>query len=663
MSNGNAMITSELSNFVQNATATATQYKRMVSIIFAVAIVMGLVLAFASPKKYTAISTLLIQDDVFQVVPDEANKRLQKDDLDIATQRELLLSTDLAKQVIDGNKIPYSLGKYMGSFGVDGGVRSRVLEVTFEDRDPELAAKIVNAHVDAYMASEINARKEQIESIKAKADETIEKLKETRAKKSQLAQDLRQENDLIKGRNSEELIYGQISDISDQIPSIEAKKYAIQSRLEALNESNNATVSDIVNSYLIQQLKVEESKRAQEYQLLKSDLGANNPDLVAAKKAWQASSGAVSREIKNIKISLENELAELQSQEDELNARLKELGSRANFQQGKMIKLKELELEESASQKLLDGLLGRYETIQSQGSFLQPKARIIMRATAPDKPSGPNRPLIMMGSIMLAMVLSVAFILVLELQRTGIRSFSDVRLVIDRDPLGIVPKFAKGADIRKFLDGANNREAIRKIILKAVVPHKGGTILVTSAQQQEGRSTLVSILAYYLSMSGSRVLVIGIDALGTPTPFAAHVTRNGGVHDVLRGDGAAQNYITYIEDSLAYLPAGTADFKSSEMMLSDAFPALLKSLNGQFDYILIDAAPVLAHGEIEKISSFVNGVIIATEWLKTNLSVLKQAVDVLQASSANILGVVLTKVDIGSYKRLNPNADFLLPRD
>lgn len=665
MPNVNAtMISSEFSDLVQNAVATILQYKKLVAIIFAVVVVIGCIAAFSMSKKYTAVSTLLIQDVPLQIVPDDENNRsFQRDDLEISTQRELLLSRDLAKRVIEQTKAPITLTKYMSKFDVEGGVRSRILNVSFEDKDPKMAAKIVNAHVDAYMESEITARRDQINSIKAKADAMIDALKETRAKKSQLAQDLRQENDLIKGRGSEELIYGQISDISSQIPPIESKKFAIQSRLDALNKSDSpATVSDIVNSYLIQQLKVEENKREQEYQLLRSDLGSGNPDLVAARKALQAASGAITAEIANVKTSLENELVELQSQEDELNSRLKELGKRANFQQGKMIKLKELELEEAASQKLLDGLLERYEQVQSQASFLQPKARIVARAVAPDHPSGPNRMLIIIMSVIFAAGLSVLTVLFLELQRSGIKNFADVRALFDREPLGVMPKFAKGTDARAALDIPSNKEAIKKIILKAVLPHKGGSILITSARQQEGRSTLTAVLAYYLALSGHSVLVIGIDTLGTATPFLSHAVGRGGIHEILRGEGGFQDYARPVEAGLTYLPLGRSDFASSELILSDSFSILLKSLQAQFDYVLIDAAPVLSHGEIENIAAKADGVILVVEWLKTKPATLKHAIGILQSSSANILGVVLSKVDIENYKRLNPDADFLLPR-
>lgn len=658
------LIATEFTNLVQNSVAIILQYKAMVKIIFAAIVALGIIVAFMMPTKYTAVSVLLIQDVPLEIVPDDDNKRVvQRDDLEISTQRELLMSRNLAKRVIDELKAPVSVPKYMGNFDVTGGVRSRLLSVTYEDKNPELAAQIVNAHVDAYMDSEINARKDQINSIKAKADEEIETLKETRARRSQLAQDLRQENDLIKGSRSEELIYQQISDISNQIPPIESKKYAIQSRLDALKVAgSNSTVSDVVNSYLIQQLKVEENKRAQEYQLMRSDLGSGNPDLIAARKAMNAASSAVKAETTNIQTSLENELIELQNQETELRARLKELGEKANFQQGKMIKLKELELEEAASQKLLDGLLERYEQVQSQASFLQPKARIVTRATVPDRPSGPNRLLIVIVSLIFASAISVLAVLFMELKRSGIRNFADVRALFDSEPLGVMPILQKGMDIRTALSIPSNREAIRRIVLKAVVPYKGGSLFVTSSRQQEGRSTLVAALAYYLAMSENRVLVMATDALGSASPFVSHSIGRGGVHELLRGEGTLQDYARSIESNLTYLPAGKADFISSQAMISGQFLTLLKSLESQFDYVLIDAAPVLAHGEIEKLAATASGVIIVAEWLKSRPQTLKHTIDILQSSPTNILGIVLSKVDLDDYKRLNPEADFLLPR-
>jgi len=204
------------------------------------------------------------------------------------------------------------------------------------------------------------------------------------------------------------------------------------------------------------------------------------------------------------------------------------------------------------------------------------------------------------------------------------------------------------------------------------------TIMVTSAMEQEGKSTTIANLAVALARGGRRVCVVDFDLRRPYLSRLFHVGGRPGITDValkratmsdalrpiglatgiqemasLNGQGVSQNGRTAQEGLLQLLPAGTLPLSAGEMLQDPRLLGVLDDLATQFDLILIDAPPVLAFGDTMILSAHVDAIFAITRISRVQRPILHEFGRQLQNCQARLLGYVLTGVEHSeSYRYL-----------
>jgi polysaccharide biosynthesis transport protein len=195
------------------------------------------------------------------------------------------------------------------------------------------------------------------------------------------------------------------------------------------------------------------------------------------------------------------------------------------------------------------------------------------------------------------------------------------------------------------------------------------TIVVTSAMEQEGKSTTIANLAVALGRGGRRVVVVDLDLRRPYLSSLFHVGGRPGITDValkhasltdalrpiglatgiqeasLNGQGPAQNGRTATEGRLQFLPAGTLPPSAGEMLQDPRLLAVLDDLATRFDLVLIDAPPLLAFGDTMMLSSHVDGIFAITRMGRVQRPILHEFGRQLKNCQARLLGYVLTGVE------------------
>jgi succinoglycan biosynthesis transport protein ExoP len=197
------------------------------------------------------------------------------------------------------------------------------------------------------------------------------------------------------------------------------------------------------------------------------------------------------------------------------------------------------------------------------------------------------------------------------------------------------------------------------------------TIMVTSAVEQEGKSTTIANLAVALARGNRRVAVVDLDLRRPYLSRLFHVSGRPGITDValkraelsdalrpialatgirerasLNGDGGgASNGRTASDGLLHLLPAGTIPPTAGEMLQDERLLGVLDELASRFDVVLIDAPPLLAFGDTMTLSTRVDAIFAITRLGRVQRSILHEFARQLQSCQANLLGYVLTGVE------------------
>lgn len=212
-----------------------------------------------------------------------------------------------------------------------------------------------------------------------------------------------------------------------------------------------------------------------------------------------------------------------------------------------------------------------------------------------------------------------------------------LNLIVKKDPKSPVSEAYR--DIRTNIKFANIDRDVKKI-------------LVTSSVASEGKSTTISNLACTLADDDNKVLVIDCD-LRKPTIHKKFSIRNNrGLTDILVTKEDYTDYKQKIYDRLDIITSGRIPSNPSEILGSNSMKQLLQIVENDYDYILIDSAPISVVTDPLIISSYVDGVIIVIEAGKTPIEIVKNSVEKLRNVSANIIGTILNNVEINSRNNM-----------
>lgn len=168
------------------------------------------------------------------------------------------------------------------------------------------------------------------------------------------------------------------------------------------------------------------------------------------------------------------------------------------------------------------------------------------------------------------------------------------------------------------------------------------SIIVTSADPGDGKTTTISNLAVVFGQQGKKVLLIGAD-LRKPTIqnlFAIHISN--GLTNLLSGQAKLMQCIQKTDIENVYLmAAGPIPPNPAELLGSRAMDEALLEAYNMFDIILIDTPPVLAVTDAQILANKCDGIVLVVRSEKTEKDKIVKAKQILDKASGKLLGVIL----------------------
>lgn len=197
-------------------------------------------------------------------------------------------------------------------------------------------------------------------------------------------------------------------------------------------------------------------------------------------------------------------------------------------------------------------------------------------------------------------------------------------------------------------------EAYRKVAANIQFANIDGNIkiiMVTSSLSNEGKTTSVSNIAQVMTELNKKILVIDLD-LRKPSIYKVFKLSNrAGLTDLLLNKDDYKGYLNSISPKLDVMTTGKIPANPSEVLNSNALKELLNELSKDYDYIFMDAPPVMAVSDPLNITAYSDAVIFTIGYSETEKDIAKKAVDSLKQVNANIIGIVLNKVPITKHHK------------
>ena len=279
---------------------------------------------------------------------------------------------------------------------------------------------------------------------------------------------------------------------------------------------------------------------------------------------------------------------------------------------------------------------------------------VVEPASESSRPVSP-RPVVNIALGLIAgVVLGLGQALVRRLLDSRIRTRDDLEEITDAPVLASVVHH-KGSDRAKD-EAAPARgtawasdESYRKLRTAVGFVALGGerrsSIVVTSSVQGEGKTETSTNLAKVLAETGARVLLVDADLRRPQVGARLGLDDELGLSDVLTGRADLNDVLLSVDD-LSVLTAGTVPPNPSELLGSEAMAELLALVEAHFEYVILDAPPLLPVTDAAVLSHQAGGAVVVARAGVARQNQLTEALSILEAADASVYGVVLNDVPV-----------------
>ncbi len=370
--------------------------------------------------------------------------------------------------------------------------------------------------------------------------------------------------------------------------------------------------------------------------------------------------------------SLRAQLSAAQQREAKAGSNFEREASKAGFEGQAEIKLISLKNELAQNRQLLDAYVQRQKEQELALQTDQPQnIKIQSRAVTPGAPYGPPRTRNIMVAMLIAFAAGIGLAFLLDYLDDSVRTSDDISRHLGLPTLALIPHYMNDSK-RKLLPsrtGATPAQAnalvtldernspiaeayrhLRTSLLFSSAGKPPQTILVTSSQPSEGKTTTAINTAITLAQSDADVVIIDCD-LRRPrlhSHFGLDNTR--GLTNYLSGDRSTEHLIRTYPDlpKLKIITSGPIPPNPAELLSSNEMRNLLTFLSGKFKHVIIDSPPAISFTDASILATLVDGVVLVAMANKSSIHLMRQFKQRVSNIGARIYGVVLNGIKAGS---------------
>lgn len=540
-------------------------------------------------------------------------------------------------------------------------LNSRIARIRFDSPDPTLAARVANSFATNFITSNLQRKFDQSsyarDFLSNQLADTKQRLERSEREMIAYARGARL-IDTSSGAINEQQISGPRSlttsslvQLNTALSSAIAQRVQAQQRWEQASSTPSMNLPEVLSNSAVQVLF---QQRAEQVALYEQERQRRREEFPSVQQA-AARIAELDRQIAtladNIKSGIRQEYRVAMQQEQALTGNISRLKGETLAEQDRSVRYNILKREVDTNRQMYEGLLQRYRELSAEAGVTANNITILDKASVPTEPVSP-RPVLNMGLAGVA-GLSIALLLVFVRERFDdrIRSPEDVEGKLGAAPLGVIPVLegndtpaAALAEPRSPLSEAY--QTLRTSIELSSSEGMPRSLLFTSSQPGEGKSTSSFAVATDFARVGRRVLLIDADLRKPSMHRVLDLSNEAGLSNVLAGRAKIEEVV---QDSghanLDFLATGPLPPNPAELLSSVRLVELLEKLESIYDLVVFDAPPVMGLADAPLLASRAGGIVFVVEANRSHYGSAKTALKRLLTAHARVLGVVLTKFD------------------
>jgi succinoglycan biosynthesis transport protein ExoP len=560
---------------------------------------------------------------------------------------------------------------------------SRLVEISYQDPNPERARQILSTLVNVYTDRNIDVALEstntaaewlegQVQTLKTELEGTEATLHEYKKGNRILSISLDEQSNMIRQ---------EMQQLSSALTAVKVRRAEVAAKAAELETSSPDGGVDLANSDLLRddvlrQLRDSLNDAVAEYgALIGAGKGEQHPLVASANARIVAAKSALAKEVENVRQAARRDLAVVDREVAELSGLFEQAQQRALELGGLELDYRRLERSKVNTEKLYSLVIERSKESNLTRMMRFNNIQLIDPPLVPKTPVSPRVPLNMTIGLVGGLALGLFGAFAREMFDRSVKSPNDIEQELGLTFLGLLPrvglrmssgygKYAGPSRRRRPKEGAEPprieltvhedpqssiSEASRGLrtnvsFMSPDKPYR--SLLVTSASPSEGKTTVACCLAVAMAQAGHKVLLIDCDLRRPRLHRVFHKTNDRGVTSTLLDRSTLDATVVETEvPGLSLLPSGPSCPNPAESLQSNAFQALIAELGSKFDRIVLDSPPIAPVTDAVILSTRVDASIMVIRALSTTRDAVLHARRALEDVRANLIGAVLNAAD------------------
>ncbi len=665
----------------------------LIGLIIGLTLAAAVALTFLETPRYTATSTIQINDSSTRVLADKATD--QGDDSGsggydtdrfLQTQVDVLQSRGLALRVAQKLNLTTSarffasqeadpppasappilvrnqvVSMLVSHLHVSPPRESRIVSIQYDSTDPVMSADIANAYGTEFIQANLQRRYDSSSYARDFVSNQLTQTKQKLQDSERALNDYARKSGLISTHEQpttgDKTSQGNGSVTSDSLSQVNqaaneatARRITAEGRWRAINKGSpfsstevvgNATISSLMGqrAAIETQLQEEQARHLDQYPALR----AKREELAGINQQLNLVAG-------NIRNAVKADYDAALDSEHQLTGEVNRLKGATLSEQDSNVQYGLLAREVDTNRQVYDGLLQRYKDLNASSGISLSNVSIIDAADPPGAPSSPNLAKNLAIALLLGLGLAAATLFLKTQFDDSIRVPEDIEGKLGMALLGIVPRTQGIEPDEAMLDPkspiAESYNSLRGSLLYATSEGLPQIMLVTSAQQAEGKTTTSYAMAMGFAKMGKSVLLFDADLRRPSLHRRIGYDNDRGLSTLLTTQDTLAS-VTRLSNlpNLRLVPSGPVPLSPTELLSSPRLEQVLQEAAKAFDVVVIDSPPVLGLADAPMMAALVDGVIFVVEADRSRRGSLKTALRRLRAMRPVLLGAVLTKFD------------------
>jgi succinoglycan biosynthesis transport protein ExoP len=569
---------------------------------------------------------------------------------------------------------PAILGAFLGSLSIQRIKDSRLIEVRFEGQDPQLAAQIVNGHLQNYIEANFRSKYDATQQASNWLSAELEELR-IKVEKSEAAKiAYERENQIWTIDEKQNITTQKLSDINKALTDAQTDLVQKQALYQIAKGGDVDQLPDVRNNAYLSDLLKRQSDLGEQYVDASAQFGPNYPKVQRITREKKEVDDAIARAKQNVEASIETDYKTSKERVGLLSAALETQKGDANDMSEKLVQYHILEHDAESNKQLYDGLEQKLKEAGITAGLRSSNIRIVDPALVPSYPARPQKAKNILLAFLIGLVGGVGLAFLREYLDNTVKSPDDVERLAGLPSLAVVPSLPNLLGVshsRKLLtDGQGDEQesrveivsfikpksqvseafrALRTSLLLSQADHPPQVILVTSALPREGKTTSALNLAVTLAQLGDRTLIVDSDLRkpGIRRALGLTVGRDFGLSSYLAGVSSLDDVvITHPQiENLSALTTGPIPPSPADLLSSHRMRDAITYLRQKYKFIVIDSPPIMAATDAVILSALTDGVLLVVRSGETPKEAFTRTRDLLHAVKCRLLGVVLNAVD------------------